>query len=351
MRSFWVPSYRLAIRFESASGITPATQIRMSGISIGEVSEVRLDDERGGVIVIASIREGYRVPQDARPTISRSLLGDATIDITGGNGSAYAPANAQFDGQMPADPLAAVQKLSLEVETTLAAFNETSREWQNVGRNLNSVLGDNQVQLKQTVAKTAVALDDFRVTMSNANKTLAEAGSLLSDKEYRDGIRATLRSLPELVQETRDTIRTVRSTVENVDRNLAQINNATAPLAENSREMSTRLRNTLVNIETLSAEMVVFAQMLKDDDGSLQRLMSDPELYRNLKSSATSLAVLLQNAQPVLRNMDIFSDKIARHPELIGVSGAIRGSSGIKDSSESESPIRRASGRGVPKNR
>ena len=29
--------------------------------------------------------------------------------------------------------------------------------------------------------------------------------------------------------------------------------------------------------------------------------------------------------------MEVFSDKIARHPELLGVSGAIKPSAGIKD--------------------
>ncbi|MCA9147569.1 MAG: hypothetical protein KDB05_32570, partial [Planctomycetales bacterium] len=31
------------------------------------------------------------------------------------------------------------------------------------------------------------------------------------------------------------------------------------------------------------------------------------------------------------RDVRIFSDKVARHPELIGVSGALRGSAGIKE--------------------
>jgi phospholipid/cholesterol/gamma-HCH transport system substrate-binding protein len=69
--------------------------------------------------------------------------------------------------------------------------------------------------------------------------------------------------------------------------------------------------------------------------------VSDPELYRNLSSSAGSLAVLLQNLEPIVRDMRIFSDKIARHPELIGVSGALRGSSGLKDPAEpAKAPLR-----------
>ena len=345
MRSWFAPSYRVAIRFQSASGITPATQVHMHGVSIGDVRAVQLDEERGGVIVLVDIRDGFRIPADARPTIVRSLLGDATIDISDGTGTEFAASDAQFQGDVPVDPMAAVGQLSGSVQTSLNAFNQTSREWQHVGRNLNTLIDDNQEQLSAAVAQTTAALGEFRTTMVTANQALSDVSDVLADSEYREGIRTMLTTLPQLVQETRDTIRAVRSTVQNVDRNLAQISDVTAPLAENSREMATRVRNTLANVETLSGELVVFAELLRDDDGSLQQLVSDPELYRNLKSSTASLAVLLRNAEPVVRDMQIFSDKIARHPELIGVSGAIRGSSGIKQPPASQPALKPAAGR------
>jgi phospholipid/cholesterol/gamma-HCH transport system substrate-binding protein len=44
-----------------------------------------------------------------------------------------------------------------------------------------------------------------------------------------------------------------------------------------------------------------------------------------------------------VKDLRIFSDKVARHPELIGVSGALKGSSGLKDPPP-ETPIRQTSG-------
>jgi phospholipid/cholesterol/gamma-HCH transport system substrate-binding protein len=40
---------------------------------------------------------------------------------------------------------------------------------------------------------------------------------------------------------------------------------------------------------------------------------------------------ILPRLDRVLRDMEIFADKLARHPELIGLGGALRPSSGMKE--------------------
>ena len=44
-----------------------------------------------------------------------------------------------------------------------------------------------------------------------------------------------------------------------------------------------------------------------------------------------SLSMLLKNLQPIVQDMRVFTDKVARRPELLGVGGALRPSSGLKD--------------------
>ena len=95
--------------------------------------------------------------------------------------------------------------------------------------------------------------------------------------------------------------------------------------------MTARLDSTLGNLQTISVELATFSKLLRRPDGSLQKLLTDPELYRNMNRSAAALSVLLKNLQPVVYDLRVFSDKIARHPEMIGVRGALRSSSGLKE--------------------
>src|SRR5690606_11723072 len=112
---------------------------------------------------------------------------------------------------------------------------------------------------------------------------------------------------------------------EKADENLRNLSAMTAPLSKRSVTLATHLENTLSNLDALSNELAQFAKLVNTGDGSLHKLASDPTLYHNLSRSTESLTVLLQNIDPLIRDLRIFSDKIARHPELIGVGGALRG--------------------------
>ena len=41
---------------------------------------------------------------------------------------------------------------------------------------------------------------------------------------------------------------------------------------------------------------------------------------------------LLPKLEPILKDVNVFTDKIARHPESLGIRGAISPSSGLKES-------------------
>jgi hypothetical protein len=70
----------------------------------------------------------------------------------------------------------------------------------------------------------------------------------------------------------------------------------------------------------------------------VQRLLADPSVYQSLDAAAGSLARVLARAEKVARDLEVFADKVARRPELIGVGGAIRPSSGLKESPHAPLP-------------
>ncbi|QDU36185.1 Chromosome partition protein Smc [Maioricimonas rarisocia] len=344
IQNYWQETYAIAIHFEEAPGLLAGTPVRQNGLRVGSVREVMLDDEAGGVLAIVDIRVDRKLRVDSQASLVRSLLGDAWIEFTAGSSPEVIPPNHRVNGHAPVDPMEIVDRMEKQVSTTLASFAATSREWERVGANVNSLMETRQGNLDEVIERAALSLEQFSRTMQTANTTLTSVNELVADPKMQQDLRDTVAALPAMVNETRQTISAARVSIEKVGENLDQVSRATEPLAENSRQITTRLAGSLMQLESLLTELNSFSKMLNSEDGSVQRFAADPELYENLNNSAAALTLLLRNLDPLVKDMRVFSDKVARHPEILGVSGALKGSSGIKESSEAQGPIRQTSG-------
>ena len=336
LSSLWQKSYQLAVHFESVPGVHAGSPVRMSGLTIGEVRELALDETRGGVGVIIDIQERYLLRADAKAMLVTSLLGDSVIEFTPGTKRERLEPGTLLEGQMPLDPLSIVNRLDSKLTLTVASFEQTSAEWRKVGENLNGLMDTNRGNLNVVIERAAMALDEFTTTMQEAKRTVQSTNKVFADPKTQENLRQTLAALPELANETRQTITLARRTLESAQKNFDNLQDVTDPLAKSAGPIMAKLDRTLTNLDTLSSELAVLSKLAAKEDGSLRKLASDPELYRNLNRSAESLSILLDNLEPIVRDAHIFTDKVARHPELLGVSGAIRGSSGVKDANEAE---------------
>src|SRR5690242_18299084 len=84
MRWLWEKHYTIGVHFERAPGVEKGTPVRKNGILIGSVRGVTFDEAHGGVNVTVEIRERFQLRKDAEPMLSRSLLGDATLEFAPG---------------------------------------------------------------------------------------------------------------------------------------------------------------------------------------------------------------------------------------------------------------------------
>ena len=323
--------YDVLAHFESAPGVLVGSPVRINGVQIGHVGNIHLDQNSGGVLLTLSIEQKYRLRADSEPFLQQSLLGDTVVEISPGRSDQELDRSSILHGKAPFDITAIVQKMDRQLETTMASFEATSREWQLVARNINGLVDTNRGNLGVVVERTAKSLDDFSVTMQRAAQTFDNANRVIGDPQTVQNLRKAFAGLPQLVTETQQTITAMRQTVTSINGNLRNIEGVTQPLAKHTTSIVSRLDQSLANLEALTGELRDVAQIAASSDGSLKRFLSDPSLYDDLESSATSLSILLRNLQPVVQDLREFSDKVARRPEVLGVGGALRPSSGLRD--------------------
>lgn len=166
---------------------------------------------------------------------------------------------------------------------------------------------------------------------ADAIKNLAEtANSMLGDPELREQLKSSFAQLPQLMQETRQTIRHMNQTMTLVDRNLVNVEEFTSILGKQGGETILRLNESVSKLDRLMNEALVFSESLNKSQGTIGQLVNNPELYHSMNRAAKNVEELTQQLRPIISDARVFSDKIARHPELLGVRGAIKPEEGTK---------------------
>lgn len=323
LNTFWERKVSITIHFEKAPGVTRGTPVRKSGILIGSVKEVTFDDRRGGVDLVIDIREKFPLRKDSEASLTRSILGDATIEFAPGSSREFLKAGDRMDGLTGEDPVELVTRLSADVQTTLESFEATSAEWRKVGKNVNALVDTHKDDLDTVIVEAVESLRQFTLATRSANQ-------ILQDPENQANLKRSLAEMPEMIEETRMTIKNIAAAVDQANDALGNISDATLPLAKKSSTIVTRLDNVFANLEVLSIELTQFSKGINREDGTLNLLLNDPQLYRTTEQTMSSLTTVLKNLELVMKDLRVFSDKIARHPELIGAGGALKGSSGLK---------------------
>jgi phospholipid/cholesterol/gamma-HCH transport system substrate-binding protein len=338
MKWMWEEYYTVAVHFEEAPGVHPQTGVRKNGVPIGHVRELFFDDKQGGVTVLLNIQKRHTLRKDSKARLSVSLLGDSTVEFSPGVSKDVLSPASRIEGEPSPNPMEIIVRMQARVDETLASFASTSREWQKVAKNVNGVMETHRGNIGKVVEEAAESMHELTLTLKAAN-------GIVGDRQTQEGLRDTLAAMPDMVRETQGAIKAIRSAISKADLALGNIAQVTAPLAERSESISASLDKSLVNVELLLTDLSKFARLMTEENGSLKMLATDPELYRNLNRSAGSLSTLLSNLQPIMEDMRVLSDKLARHPELLGVRGAIQGSTGLKSAEDApvKPPVRQAS--------
>ena len=331
------PGTEISIILPSASGVVPSSSVQLRGIPVGRVRTVQLLPGDEGVHVTARIDDGYDIPSDSTAQVNLSLLGDAVIELKSGTGSPMQAGDHIF-GRSARDPATMMASVERELTETLASFRATGNKWGKLANNVNQLLEESGPDGVSTLQQTSIALQQFTQTMKAAEDTLTSASSLLNDPRYQRQLQATMAALPEMLNETQTTLGAVKGAVQQIDSTMATINKVASPLAQQSDQLVTSLSQSMNNVQLMTRDLAVVSRMLNREDGSLKKLMTDPTMYRNLDRTAASLSVLLEHLGPVVADLQVFSDKIARHPELLGVRGVMKGSSGLKNEDQAIRP-------------
>ena len=232
-------TYKIEAEFANAAGIQRDNQVRVAGIKVGEVGEVRIEGTK--VVAVLEMENGINIPKDAGAAIKlATLLGTKFVGINGEGGS------GPFLEDGDVIPL---EKTSIPYEIYQASNQGTNVIEDLDGKALNNLL----VKLTDVVRAA-------RSDVGHALEGLNELGGQLNSKEadFR-ALMAGADDLTELLSDEGDEIVRLIDSSNDVLGALAQQREEIQSLLESaklmSRELTEVLRENRGNVDSILADL------------------------------------------------------------------------------------------------
>lgn len=357
--NFLIEHYAVTINFAAAPGVEIDTPVRKSGVRIGRVVGVKLQDGEDGVNLTLELEKRYPIKagEVARIKNGSLITGDAVIEflpatrgslltrfdgVSGIKDNDLQPdelemANAFLKdqdflkgGEVASDPLDSVLSMQENFSTTLASIDKAGNEISMLARDVRSLMGTQDGSVQNIFKKTEQTIDNF-------NQTLDSVEAILGDPKLRQALIASIEQFPEVVRKSSEVIDQAKltlknfekvgtaaeSALQNADEALGNVAQITDPLAERAPEAVDDVLRTIDNLDALLLDLRRFSARLNSGNGTVARLIEDEQLYVQLVQTLENVEQLTHRLQPIVEDVRVFTDKIARDPRQLGVRGAL----------------------------
>jgi ABC-type transporter Mla subunit MlaD len=215
------------------------------------------------------------------------------------------------------------------INATIRNTRTASDRFDDISHNLDGALKDGRKamnRLNETLAKADAALADTQKVLADVqklSKPLGERGETLS------------RSMEEVLANTQKITSPLAARADpiarNLDLSLDNIRRLTGPFADRSEALARDLEQSLCKLNQTLGDVNALMKVIDQCDGTLRRFLTDPSLFIHLDEAVCGVMRLMPRVDRILKDFETFADKLARHPEALGIGGVVRPGSGLKD--------------------
>ena len=236
--------------FNDVSGLLASSPVYANGYKVGVVERIDYNyNDPNNIVAVVGLDKAMRIPVGSRAELASDLLGNIKINlILSGNPTQLMTAGDSIKGGMELGLMNQVGQMMPTVERMLPKLDS-------IMASLNILLAD--PALRNTLHNVEGMTD-------NLNKTSVELKSLSASLN---------RDVPSVMKKADG----VLTNTEQLTANLSAVDIAT---------MTAKVNQTLDNVEQMT-------NRLNSKEGTLGLLMSDPQLYYRLSSTAASADSLL----------------------------------------------------------
>lgn len=363
--TFWVKRYRVIIQFPAAPGVEIDTPVRKNGVKVGRVAGVRLQPGDNGVYLDLELDSKIEIQQGETCRIGTGSLitGDGIVEfiqpteailVQRFDGKTGLPRNGMLEpeertmaqtvmkegdflsgGQVAGDPMNLIIDMQSNFATTLQSIEKAAGRIDSLAASVQDVMGGSDDEIRDMVQRTRLALDNFNLTTESVRRVFDQ----MENSRVPEALAKILDKLPTLVDEAEQVVLQTKTTLKSFEEvgvnfqevgktaneTVANIRDFTAPLRGEGGRVVQEAVNTLHNLDLLVTDLRQFSQRLNSGQGTIARLIEDDQLYYSLVNSLDNIERTTSRLQPIIEDVRVFTDKVARDPGQLGVRGALSG--------------------------
>jgi phospholipid/cholesterol/gamma-HCH transport system substrate-binding protein len=300
-------------RFDSAAGLVPGNPVRLNGVTVGNVLEVKLspDPADSSVQVVYDVdrRLSSRIRAGTRASIKTiGLLGDKYIDLSGG--SVREP-EIEIGGQIQAAPGAGIEKL-------LEGGGDLLSDLSGIARSLKNILVRTEAGKGFLGELTSESPQGARLS-EGLNATLASLNAILHKVQDGHGLVGKLLIDDRYGRETGDSL---RAAIQSVERVFVRVDEQ---MRTNSGAIGALLgdpegkKKVYVLLDTLSQAAVSLAavtRQLEKGEGTLPLLLHDERFGKEFSGNLLRFSQRLDSIGRKLDEGQGTAGKLINDPAL-----------------------------------
>ncbi len=244
---FFSPTHKYYVIYDKIEGLTKSNPVIINGLQVGRISNIRLLQKQNNLIL---------VEMDIEENI---ILGDSTVALLANTDFLGSKAVVLNVGSL-SNPILPGDTLIADIDK---GFNDILESATPVANNLNTTItrvNEILIGLKgsgETINETLKELKDVTIRV---NAIMAENQGKVADVVSSSAI---------LIDNINDKVNRLNPVFDKVNQTLDTVNNL-------------ELKQTLARVDSLLISLNEATKLLKDNNGTLGKLMSEDSAYQNL---------------------------------------------------------------------
>ena len=252
-------AYQISAILDTAAGLDNHTDVRMAGVKIGTVKDIRLKD--GKALVIMDIFSDVQLPEGSIVKVtSKGILGDKYIEIVPGHGAGKIAANSTLPTEK-----------SVTVDDIMTIVYNVASDLKKITQSLSNTIGTKKGERE---------IGDILDNIHKITEDLKEITSRNKDN-LTDSISNVKAFTGDLREQVPKITRKLDALLTRLDKVIAENRSDLRETIKNAKESTKKLSKTLDYVESISRK-------IDEGKGTIGMLVNDEKIGKHFDETLIS---------------------------------------------------------------